>query len=375
MFKTLFLLLFLVISSANLLCQTLTGIVYDENKKAIPGASVYFNGTTIGTMTDKNGRYKLSTDNVINSQLIISCLGYQSVAIKNPYEISDIQIDMKPKVIELQEVVVNAKKSKFNRNQYLNLFKLTFLGSSKAGRSCKIKNEEDIILNFDDKTKTLFVTSPKPIIIDNPYLGYLVNFDPVDCRIKIENTTNSRITIPANSHKFELTTTPERIINSNYHFLGAIFFTDMIKTKTGKEILQRRRSAYAGSKMHFFRNFYNNIWNKREFLLYKEADPTNLINPNEYFKIADSSGIKKITVINTDPAMYANKSGNGNEPFSKALYIIYDRWAATKLIFRTSTFLLDKFGYYSPLDSVDFIGEMAKKRIGDWLPVDYKSDK
>jgi hypothetical protein len=188
MFKTSFLLLFLVISSANLLSQTLTGVVYDENKKAIPGASVYLNGTTIGTMTDKNGRYYIRTDNIMNSRLIISFLGYQTAVIEDPFETKDRQIYLVPKLFELPEIVVNSKRSRFARKQYLTIFKQEFLGSSRAGRSCRIKNEEDILFKYDEKTYTLKASSNKPIIIENPYLGYLVSFDPIDCHIILEST-------------------------------------------------------------------------------------------------------------------------------------------------------------------------------------------
>lgn len=387
MYKTILALL-MVISSCDLLCQTLTGIVYDENKKAIPGASVYFNGTTIGTTTDENGNYKLVMENIINANLIISFLGYQSVVIKNPFEVLNLQIYMKPKVIELQEVVVNSKKSKFNRKLYLDLFRSTFLGASRGGRSCKIKNEEDIMLKFNNRANTLYITAYKPIIIDNPYLGYIVNFYPVDCSIRFESTTIGRSppinysvsetkgipgSIPTiNVHRVVSTNTSSRIITQNFKFLGTISFKDLVNSKV---ISRRRRIAYEGSKMHFFRNFYSNIWTKDEFLLYKDAEYINPIKPKEYFKVTDSSGIKKIMFINTDPAVNTNRSGNGKGPSSKTLYVLYDGWTASKIIFRTNTFFLDKYGNYSPLDSIDFSGEMDKKRIGDWLPINFKLDK
>lgn len=352
MFKTLFLVVLMAISSGALLCQSLTGTVYDENNNVMPGVSVYFNGTSIGTITDENGKFKISKYNIINSSLIIGSLGYQSVAIKNPFEISDIQIYLKPKLIELPEVFVNGKKSN-NRERYLNIFRVKFLGTSKGGMSCKIKNEEDIILKFDEQTNTLYASAYKPIIIENPFLGYLINFYPVNCNIKFEKTGVITRNVPG-----------------EYYFLGTVYFTDI--GNNHKATLRRRNLAYEGSKMHFFRNFYNNIWTPDEFLLYRKGTPSDQINPNECFEITDTSGLKKIRVIDTDSTEYGNKSGNGKESFSESLNILYDRWASTEIIFKTKILLVDKFGNYDPLDKIEFKGAMTEKRIGDSLPLDFK---
>jgi len=353
MIKTLLLVLLFVACSGSLFCQSLTGTVYDEHSNVIPGASVYFNGTTIGTVTDENGKFRISMDSIVSTSLIIGSLGYESVSIKTPFSKSEIQVYLTSKLFELPEVVVNAKKSKIQRERYLNVFKGKFLGTSPGGTTCRIINEDDIILKFDKQTNTLHISTDTPIIIENPYLGYLINFYPVDCNIKFENEN-------------VLT----RNVSCEYYFLGRIYFTD-----TGnhlRSVLLRRKSAYEGSRMHFFRNFYNNYWTPDEFLLYRESTSNEPINPNEYFEISDTSGLKKISVIDSGSIKNGNKSENVKESFSEPFKILFDGSDVTQIIFKTNLIFLDKYGNYDPLGQVEFNGAMSEKRIGYSLPLDFK---
>ena len=356
MLKYLFPVLLLVISSGNVLCQTLTGIVYDENNNVMPGVSVYLNGTTIGTITDKYGRYKIVPENKINTELIISFLGYQTVIIKNPFDKSDYHIQLKPKILELPEVVVHA--GKFSRDQMLKIFRKQFLWTTKAGKSCKIKNEDDILLKYDYKTKTLTASSEKPLIIENPFLGYLIDFNLVDFNTKFQR---------------------KRIITRNVltnFFSGTTLFKDI--GNNDESILNRRKITYTGSSMHFFRNLYANMWSTDEFLLYKSNRYilySNAINPDDYFNISDTLGMKKIIVLKNNESKTGNKSKNSEDPFFCSLFILYDHKELSNIIFQAKTLFVDKFGNYTPLDRIVFRGALANQGVGDWLPIDFKLDK
>lgn len=85
---------------------TVTGVVKDDVDAPLPGVNILVKGTTIGTMTDGDGRYSISVpDN--QSVLVFSFIGYaqQEVTIGGQ---SSININMKPDVKSLQEVVVTA---------------------------------------------------------------------------------------------------------------------------------------------------------------------------------------------------------------------------------------------------------------------------
>lgn len=55
-YTCLFLLLISISYSQDII---LKGKILDENKSPLPGANVYFEGTTIGTITDVNGYFEL----------------------------------------------------------------------------------------------------------------------------------------------------------------------------------------------------------------------------------------------------------------------------------------------------------------------------
>ena len=82
---------------------TISGTVKDDNGDPLPGASVTVAGTTIGTVTDIDGKYTLEVDE--NATVIFSFIGFepQEVAVGNQ---SEINITLEANVSSLNEVVV-----------------------------------------------------------------------------------------------------------------------------------------------------------------------------------------------------------------------------------------------------------------------------
>lgn len=346
--------LFLVLLlGSDIFCQTLTGVVYDDNKKPLPGASVYFDGTTIGTITDQNGRYYLEISDKINSPLVISFVGYLSAVFINPYNAGDRQVYLKPKLTEFSEVIIPGKKPKFSREQNIKIFREQFLGITQAGRSCKILNEEDLTVHYDYVSNILHVSAVKPLFIENPFLGYKVVFDLMDFSIDFDMTSVQR----------------HNIIKSFY--AGTTFFIDT--GKYDKKITKRREETYAGSRMYFFRNMYNDGWNAGEFRLYNDR-LRSPVSPDDFFRSTDTSGIKKVTIIRSDSIKTRNNTKIDNSAFSLTLKVFYKLKDESLIIFRTNKFFVDRFGNYAPVDSILFTGEMAKKRVGDLLPINFNSD-
>ncbi|RYU90524.1 TonB-dependent receptor [Mucilaginibacter terrigena] len=83
-----------------------TGRVLDDTNQPLPGVNVSIAGTTIGTVTDVNGRYKLNVpDSYANAKLTFSFIGFvkQDVAIAGKTEIN---VSLKADNTNLNEVVV-----------------------------------------------------------------------------------------------------------------------------------------------------------------------------------------------------------------------------------------------------------------------------
>ncbi len=57
--------------------QEVLGYVFDsKTKEPLPGASVYFDGSSMGTITNLDGQFKLQSTIKTHATLIISHLGY-----------------------------------------------------------------------------------------------------------------------------------------------------------------------------------------------------------------------------------------------------------------------------------------------------------
>jgi TonB-linked SusC/RagA family outer membrane protein len=85
---------------------TVTGRVLDEQKQPLPGVNVSIAGTTVGTVTDVNGNYKLNVpDTYTDRNLTFSFIGYtsQEVAIAGK---TQINVSLLPANKSLNEVVV-----------------------------------------------------------------------------------------------------------------------------------------------------------------------------------------------------------------------------------------------------------------------------
>ena len=104
-----YLLAFFLFSSTVQHAQSLTSVIVDSvSKKPVPYATVQLNNK--GMITNEEGRFKflLKDDIKATDSLFISCIGYESMG-KPISEFTDSLIYLKPKAIELREVIVSNK--------------------------------------------------------------------------------------------------------------------------------------------------------------------------------------------------------------------------------------------------------------------------
>jgi len=105
MLKAMFLCILMVVSSSLFAQNIVTGSVKDDTGQSLPGVSVVVKGTTIGTVTDAEGKFSLSASG--NATLIFSFVGMQSkeVAVNNQRK---IEVSLASSSIGVDEVVVTA---------------------------------------------------------------------------------------------------------------------------------------------------------------------------------------------------------------------------------------------------------------------------
>ena len=79
--KSRLILLFLLLGSIPVLAQNwkIDGVVTDATGEALAGVSVVIKGTTSGVITDTDGKYSITIDNVSNPVLVFSYIGFDDV--------------------------------------------------------------------------------------------------------------------------------------------------------------------------------------------------------------------------------------------------------------------------------------------------------
>ncbi|NJM79111.1 MAG: hypothetical protein HC854_04745 [Flavobacterium sp.] len=241
----------------------ITGKVFDEKNEPFPMVSIYVNGTTIGTTSDFEGKFYLRIPSSLNAYLVVNHVGYKPQYFKIEDKSFDLKVTLLEERIELKEVTM--QKDLFSRSELLILFKEYFLGVTPAGLGCQIMNEDDLYFNYDEEYFTMKAFSDKPLLIENKYLGYKIEYTLLEFECQLNR----------------LSVNPKNVSRSFYG--GTSVFTDVNPSQAN---LIKRELSYKGSTLHLFRNILQNKWSKEEFLLFGEA---YILNPNDYFKISGNT--------------------------------------------------------------------------------------
>jgi len=311
--------------------QILKGTIkYVNTGEVINYSSIYINGTFVGTNSDKSGNFELDISRYPAMPLTISALGYYSLNISNLDPYKKLEIYLTPKLFELSEVVINAKKISRERRNNMGYFKREFLGITMNASNCKITNEDDITFSHDSSGDTLIAISLKPILIENSALGYnLVYYLDI---FKYSKKTGY-ILITGN----------------------CIFNEDLSIDKSLQEKYdRRRRSAYLGSRMHFIKSLWANTLAVEGFVV-KDIN-YKVLSPDKYLcqTVDTATGVINKFLCN-----------------QKTMTITYyTRRTSSQIILNKDSIYFDKDGYFDPL-GISWQGEMARQRIADLLPFEY----
>lgn len=318
------LILFLSLSSFS---QTFRGTVLESStSQPLEGVSVYFDNTTIGTITNSKGEFSIDFNDAVQSTLVISFLGYEKSFISDYRSAKEVVIKLKESIAQLETVVINADDG-MPRALKMQKFKREFLGRSENGKSCKILNEDDIRLRYDKKTKTITAWSKAPIVILNKNLKYKINFDLIDFEVTLGNWGANSVV-----------------------YTGTSFYEDL-NSKRKKRIIKARNKTYKGSVQHFMRALYNKDLKNQDYVFGKKGFK---VNPYEFFTISE-----------------ANSKGVKTVKLKEKIDIFYKDVNESVMQVTIENFNIDVYGNYNPIPNVLFGGALGKQRIGDALPLDY----
>ena len=306
--------------------QVIKGTVRDKQTDSpLWFASVYFNGTFVGTTTDENGFFELDISRNPSMPITVSAIGYYSSTLTAYSPGESLIIYLLPKVYELKEVVISAKSLARERRANLRLFKNEFIGTTANAQKCKIINENDITFNYDSDWDTLRAFASRPILIDNQALGY-------------------KITCYLDAFEYY------RASNTVF-FKGNIIFTEDLSAEEMQRPFyeKRRNSAYRGSRMHFFRALWSDNIKSSGFKVTNWAEDRLKY---EDIVIQEDNDLKFLF-------------------YTEPLFINY--FEKTSFIkFLTPKVYFDKNGYFDP-SGINWTGTMGRPRMADWLPYEYES--
>ena len=207
---------------------SISGIVMnDATGKPLGGASVYINGSTIGTVTSDSGTYTLRNINTGFYEVVVSYVGYQTLVYKAAIQNIDLKITFKlqRKVEEMRNAVV---LSDAVREKWMKIFLDNFLGITEPAKRCKLVNDEEVLFETDDENpKAIKAYSAVPLIIENKQFGYRIHFQ-----------LESFFFDPAEGRTF---------------FYGYSRFEELKdKEKVPGRYLRERTAYYKGSTLHFY---------------------------------------------------------------------------------------------------------------------------
>lgn len=214
-------------------------IISDETNLPLSGASIYFNNTSIGTLSNNSGEFTIP--NAIEGELIISSVGYERLVFplkKEQYSARSFLFKLQEKQTVLQDVLVLPDAT---RKRYLQLFRENFLGITEEADRSRITNLNAIyfVRSPDDKDG-IIALSDTPLTILNRQLGYRVQFDLVQFYLNEKKGRSS--------------------------FYGYTRYDEMGDRRKWKK---NRRNVYYGSTLHFFRALIHDKLEEESYSIYK----------------------------------------------------------------------------------------------------------
>lgn len=315
--------------------QTIQGVIFDKiTKEKVCFATVYLDGTFLGTTSDLNGKFTIDIPHDSFMPITISSVGYFSTTVSDFSQDNPLIIRLKPKTYSVKEINVSDKSLVRKRKINLRLFKEVFLGTTNNALSCKITNEQDISFNYESDRDTLVAFASKPIQINNSLLGYNVSYY---------------------LDKFEYYRK-----SSTFLFKGNIIFNKDLANGSKEKLVyeKRRQTAYLGSRMHFFRSLWANNLKANGFAVMNSYD-----EKLQYENIIIQETNKLLNSTNTSKKYFT---------FPAKLQVSYST-DLSELIFIQPKVRFDKRGRFDL--GINWEGEMAIMRTGDKLPYEYQAPK
>ena len=348
--------LFFSISNAQS-AYTISGVVINASGTQMQGASVFAQNTTLGTVTDINGKFTINLP-AGGFELAFSYTGYKTETrrVSAAEANQKLEIILQEKEKELESVSVVASNEVMNgMEKYGTFFKEEFIGKTENAKNCEIQNPEVLHFFFSKKKNRLKIMASEQLIIKNNALGYTLKY-------ALDSFTHE--------YKTEVSTF------TGFPFYENIF-ADTVQILKWQEA---RAAAYKGSTLHFMRSLYNKTLKEEKF------EVQFIVNANgkeEAIKIKDIYGAldyskddstQTVEILPNQPnvgILYM-----GAKPIAN--YLLENKTEPKNFRFSLLTFkptesiVIEQNGYYYDQNDITTSGYWTWEKIADQLPYDYK---
>jgi hypothetical protein len=237
---------------------SLSGVVRDSaTNEPLSFASVFLANTTLGVTTTEQGTFTFPKVPAGTYDVVGSYVGYrlakQSVTVGPAPQ--QLTLRLGPTASRLGEVVV--RPNPHRADDYRKFVEL-LLGRSTFSQQCRIRNPDDVLVDFDTEKNELTASAYQFVQVDNQALGYRIKY------YGLQFSTNFT----------------QHVVS----FYGQPVFEEM----TGSARQQRRwaanrAKAYYGSVTHFLQSVHDGDISGPGFLAQRLR-----IVPNKHFPRADS---------------------------------------------------------------------------------------
>ena len=339
---------------------TLSGKVLNEtNGTPMVAASVFAQNTTIGTITDENGNFKLSLPQG-GYDLVVTFTGYKTesrrITTADAGEVINVSLKAREKEMETVSIT-STNEVKDGLEKYGQFFNEEFIGKTNNSKVCNIQNAEVLHFFFSKKRNRLKITATEPLIIKNNALGY-----------------NIKYSIDSFTHEYNTGTSI---------YSGSPLYEEM-KGDSAQIMMWKanRKAAYNGSLLHFMRSVYNKSLKEQQFEIQFIVQQNGVDNA---IKLKDAYGalnFEKDDSTQTVEIMPNQKDVGilfiGEKPADA--YILTHPTEPKDFLFSMLGFkpgesiVIEQNGYFYDQNNLSISGYWAWQKVAEQLPYDYKVD-
>ena len=271
----------------------------------IPYATVYFDGTTIGTTTDEVGAYRLPLDDIqLPATLVVTHLSFTAATRQITKEGAQPDWSLSAAVNEFAAVEVGDRN---NRAENLKEFREAFLGVDDWGRSAKLQKSDRLMFDRTYLTDTLHnarVIAERYGLPDDLRAaqwsldGTSLTFERA-ADLRVSSAGPLTVEVPALGYRISAGGLRYTIDYAKGSTVGlGTFFFQPYEGRDGrpkKKHVRNRRKAYYASSQHFLRALYNGRLAEEGYATFESVDGDPIpIDLSQHLRYGDE-GAKTFT--------------------------------------------------------------------------------